>query len=111
MAARIVFKYKGTIIAEYFVESEQLVHQQGGRMMVDNYSKAKTIALMFAGGAVVGAAAGLLLAPKSGKETRDDIKGYAEKVSKSVTDIAHRSKVSIEAALEKGRALLAEKAA
>ena len=80
-------------------------------MVETRYAKAKTIGLWLAGGVAVGAAAGLLLAPKSGKETREDIKDYAEKVGKSVTDIAHRSKAGIEAALEKGRALLAEKAA
>lgn len=35
----------------------------------------------------IGAAAGMLLAPKSGKETRQDIKDQAKKMSKKVKDI------------------------
>ena len=38
--------------------------------------KALNVALAVVGGVAVGAAVGLLLAPKSGKETRDDIKSY-----------------------------------
>ena len=36
------------------------------------------------GGAAVGAAAGVLLAPKSGKETRKDIANKAKSVSKKI---------------------------
>lgn len=38
--------------------------------------KALNVALAVAGGVALGAAVGLLLAPKSGKETRDDIKSF-----------------------------------
>ena len=38
--------------------------------------KALNVALAVAGGVAVGAALGLLLAPKSGKETRNDIKDF-----------------------------------
>ena len=38
--------------------------------------KALNVVLAVAGGVAVGAAVGLLLAPKSGKETRDDIKSF-----------------------------------
>jgi gas vesicle protein len=71
-------------------------------------SAVKMMALMFLGGAVLGAVAGLLFAPKSGRETREDIKDYAVKVKQDVTDVAERTKAGIEAALEKGRALLSE---
>ena len=74
-------------------------------------SSKKTLTYMFIGGAVIGAAAGLLLAPKSGRETRKELKSYANKVSQEVVDVAHRTKVGIEAALEKGRALLESQAA
>lgn len=78
-------------------------------MMEDNRnSAAKMMSLMFVGGAVLGAVAGLLLAPKSGKETRQEIKDYATKVQKDVADVAQRTKAGIEAALDKGRALLSE---
>ena len=71
-------------------------------------SAAKTMALLFIGGAVLGAVAGVLFAPKSGKETREEIKDYVVKVKKEVADTAQRTKAGIEAALEKGRTLLSE---
>ena len=71
-------------------------------------SHVKTMAFMFVGGAVLGAVAGVLLAPKSGEATRKDITDYATKVKGEVVDAAQRTKAGIEAALEKGRALLSE---
>jgi len=68
----------------------------------------KMISLMFVGGAVLGAAAGLLFAPKSGKDTRREIKVYATKAKKDVIKVARRTKAGIEAAVDKGRSLLAE---
>ena len=64
-----------------------------------------------AGAILLGAAAGLLLAPKSGRETRKELQNYANKVTQEFTDMAHRTKVGIEAAVEKGRTLFESKAA
>jgi gas vesicle protein len=74
-------------------------------------SKVTTIALAFIGGVIVGGAAGLLFAPKTGRETRKELKQYANKVSKEVADVAQRTKAGFEAAVEKGRSLLESKAA
>lgn len=71
-------------------------------------SHVKTMVFLFIGGAVLGAVAGILFAPKSGEETRKEIKDYASKVKGDVMDAAQRTKAGIEAALEKGRALLSE---
>jgi len=71
-------------------------------------SHAKTLAFMFVGGAVLGAIAGILYAPKSGEATRKDITDYATRVKGEVVDAAQRTKAGIEAAMEKGRALLSE---
>ena len=71
-------------------------------------SSAKAVTVLFIGGAVLGAAAGMLFAPKSGKETRKEVKRYAMKVKKDVASTAQRTKAGVEAALEKGRALLTE---
>ena len=71
-------------------------------------SHVRTMAFMFVGGAVLGAVAGILLAPKAGEATRKDITDYATKMKGDVVDAAQRTKAGIEAALEKGRALLSE---
>ena len=71
-------------------------------------SSVKAITLLFIGGAVLGAVAGMLFAPKSGQEMRKEVKHYAMKVKKDVANTAKRTKAGIEAAYEKGRALLAE---
>ena len=77
-------------------------------MEENSTSSVPTITLLFIGGAVLGAVAGLLFAPKSGKETRKEFKHYATKMKKDVAVTARRTKAGIETALEKGRALLAE---
>ena len=74
----------------------------------NRYATAKMMGVMFVGGVVLGAAAGLLFAPKSGRETRREIKDAATKVKEEVTNAAKRTKAGIEAAVEKGRAMLAE---
>jgi gas vesicle protein len=66
----------------------------------------KAISLMFVGGAALGAVAGLLFAPKSGKDTRREIKVYATRAKRDVVKAAQRTKAGIEAALEKGRRTL-----
>ncbi len=77
-------------------------------MEENSTSSVQTITLLFIGGAVLGAVAGILFAPKSGKDMRREFKHYATKVKKDVAVTAQRTKAGIEAALEKGRALLAE---
>ena len=80
------------------------MQKQGG-------SGTSTITLLLIGGAVLGAAAGLIFAPKTGKETRKELKQYANKATKEVAAVAQRAKGSLEAAFEKGRALLESTAA
>jgi gas vesicle protein len=77
-------------------------------MKENGVSNHKTMTLLFVGGAVLGAVAGILLAPKAGQETRRDITDYASKVKGEVVEAAQRTKAGIEAALEKGRTLLSE---
>ena len=77
-------------------------------MKENGVSNHRTLTLLFIGGAVLGAIAGVLLAPKAGQETRKDITNYASKVKGEVVDAAQRTKAGLEAAFEKGRTLLSE---
>ena len=49
-------------------------------------------AALFVGGALVGAAAALLLAPKSGEETRKDLAELAEEAKKQAQEACERVK-------------------
>ena len=52
---------------------------------------AKKLAAGIGIAATVGVAAGVLLAPKAGKETRQDIMDKAEDVAQTTKEIAHRT--------------------
>ena len=72
---------------------------------------AQTVALAFLGGAVAGVVAGLLLAPKSGEETRRDIRAYARRTEEDVLDRAKEARVALDETIERGKQFVAEKAA
>ena len=60
-------------------------------------------------GAVAGVVAGLLLAPKSGEETRRALKGYARKAEEEVLEKAKEARAALDEAIERGKHFIAEK--
>lgn len=60
-------------------------------------------------GAIVGASTALLLAPQTGAETRDMLKGYAKKAEETVLEKAKEAKATVDSALEKGREFIGDK--
>ena len=72
---------------------------------------AQAAALAFLGGAVAGVVAGLLLAPKSGEETRRALKGYARKAEEEVLEKAKEARAALDETIERGKHFIAEKAA
>lgn len=56
---------------------------------------AEGLIMAFLGGALIGAVAGLLLAPKSGRETRATLQDYARKAEEEVAEKINRVKASI----------------
>jgi gas vesicle protein len=71
----------------------------------------QTIALAFLGGAVAGAIAGILFAPKSGEETRRAIQGYARRAEEEVLEKAKEARAALDEMIERGRHFLEEKKA
>jgi gas vesicle protein len=65
--------------------------------------------ISFVVGGLIGAGVGLLLAPKSGKETREQIRGMAEGVKETTEDYYERVKKTVVSALENGQELFEEK--
>jgi gas vesicle protein len=67
-----------------------------------------TVILAFLSGALLGAAGALLLAPQSGRETREQLRGYARKTEENMRDLAGKANQAYEEALEKGREFVQE---
>jgi gas vesicle protein len=65
--------------------------------------------ISFLVGALVGAGVGMLLAPKSGKDTREQIRGIAEELKETTEGYYERVRKTVVSALENGQELLDEK--
>lgn len=77
----------------------------------DSKYSSPAVVLAFLGGAVAGVVAGLLLAPKSGEETRRELKGYARKAEEEVLEKAKEARAALDETIERGKQFIAEKAA
>lgn len=77
----------------------------------ENKCSAQTVALAFLGGAVAGVVAGILLAPKSGEETRRDLKRYARRAEEEVLEKAKEARAALDETIERSKQFIAEKRA
>ena len=68
----------------------------------------ETILLAFLGGAIGGMMAGILLAPKSGEETRRELKGYARKTEDEVIEKAKEARAALDEMIGRGKRLVEE---
>ncbi len=64
---------------------------------------AGTVMLAFLSGAALGAVAALLMAPQSGRESREQLRGYAKRAEEDFRDFAGRAGEAFEEALEQGK--------
>ncbi|HZS12274.1 MAG TPA: YtxH domain-containing protein [Nitrospirales bacterium] len=64
--------------------------------------------LAFLAGAAIGAVAALLLAPQSGRESRDQLRRAAKRTQENLKDAAGKAGESWEAALQRGREVIRE---
>jgi gas vesicle protein len=60
-------------------------------------------------GVLVGAVAGLLLAPKSGQETRDELGKSVSDLSDKITDLGRQVSQRVSTVVDKTRATMAQK--
>jgi len=77
----------------------------------DSKCSGQAVALAFLGGAVAGVVAGLLLAPKSGEETRRALKGYAKRAEEEVLEKAKEARAALDETIERGKHFIAAKTA
>ena len=60
-------------------------------MADDRGSSAAAVVLVFLSGAALGAVAALLLAPQTGRESREQLRGYARRAEGNLRDLAGRA--------------------
>lgn len=66
------------------------------------------IVLAFLGGAAVGAVAAFLMAPQSGRESREQLKAYARRAGENLREATDQVGHTWQTAIEKGRDVVQE---
>jgi gas vesicle protein len=104
------FCFSGTAFA---FQSKRTLLIQGGIAMENRETQcsAQAVVLAFLGGAVAGVVAGLLIAPKSGEETRRALKGYGRRAEEEVLEKAKEARAAVDRTIESGKHFVAEKTA
>jgi gas vesicle protein len=69
----------------------------------------QALALAFLGGALVGAIAGIFLAPRSGEETRRTLKACARRTEEEVMEKAREARAALDEMIERGKQFMEEK--
>ena len=68
-----------------------------------------TVGLTFVTGGLAGAAVALLLAPQSGRESREQVRGYARRAEEYAHELADTATQVLDQAVDKGREFVQEK--
>ena len=64
--------------------------------------------LAFVGGGLLGAAMALLLAPQSGRESRDQLRGYARRAGDRIHECTDTAAQALDQVVDKGREFIQE---
>jgi gas vesicle protein len=67
------------------------------------------VGLAFVTGGLAGAAVALLLAPQSGRESREQVRGYARRAEEQVHELADKATDFMDRAVDKGQEFVQEK--
>ena len=71
--------------------------------MADDHGSSAGVLLAFLSGAAFGAVAALLLAPQSGRESREQLRGYARRAENDLRDLAGRAGEAFEEVVDEGK--------
>ena len=80
-------------------------------MTDDRGSSLGVVGLAFVSGGLVGAAVALLLATQSGRESREQLRGYARRAEEHVHELAEKATQVMDQAVDKGREFIKDKQA
>jgi gas vesicle protein len=80
-------------------------------MADDRGSSSAAFVLAFLSGAALGAVAALLLAPQTGRESREQLRGYARRAEGDLRDLASRAGEVLEEVVEEGKEFVDSKKA
>jgi gas vesicle protein len=69
------------------------------------------VGLAFVTGGLAGAAVALLLAPQSGRESREQVRGYARRAEEQANELAEKATQVMDQAVDKGREFIKDKQA
>ena len=69
------------------------------------------VGLAFVTGGLAGAAMALLLAPQSGRESRQKVRGYGQRAEEQVHELADKATDVMDQAVDKGREFIKDKQA
>jgi gas vesicle protein len=75
-------------------------------MADDRTWSARTAALVFLLGAALGAGAALLLAPQSGSESRQRLRGYARRTEDNLDEAADKAGEALDKTVDEGRGFM-----
>lgn len=67
------------------------------------------VGLAFVTGGLAGAAVALLMAPQSGRESREQVRGYARRAEEQVHELADKATDFMDKAVDKGQEFVQEK--
>ena len=71
--------------------------------MADERGSSAAVLLAFLSGTALGAVAALLLAPQSGRESREQLRGYARRAEDNLLDLAGRAGEAFEEVVDQGK--------
>jgi gas vesicle protein len=77
-------------------------------MGTNSGASAGSVALAFLSGALLGAVTAVILAPQTGRESRERVTGYARRTGDDLRDLKDRATDSVEEVVGRGRELVDE---
>lgn len=77
-------------------------------MGTNSGASAGSVALAFLSGALLGAVTAVILAPQTGRESRERVTGYARRTGDDLRDLKDRATDSVEEIVGRGRELVDE---